>query len=188
VYQTTDFRKGLKVEMDGRPYVIVSCQHVSPGKGPAFVRTKLKNLETGQVLEKTFKVGADKLERPDLEERPMEYLYDDLDGHNFMDQINYETIHIPKDQVADSVHYLQEGIKVTILYYKGRPISLELPNFVNLKVKETDPGLKGDTSSGGGKKAIMETGLQVTVPLFIKVGEVIKIDTRSGEYVERVKS
>jgi len=187
MYQTTDFRKGLKVEIDKKPYVIVEFQHVNPGKGSAFVRTKLKNLVTGQVLEKTFKAGVDKVDRPDLEEREVEYMYSDQDGFNFMDQATYETIHLSTEQVAENKNYLQEGIRLDILYFNKRPISIELPNFVNLIVMQTDPGLKGDTAQGGTKKAVMETGLQTNVPLFVKEGEKLKIDTRTGEYVERVK-
>jgi len=187
MYQTTDFRRGLKVEIEGKPYIIVYFQHVNPGKGSAFVRTKLKNLQTGQVLEKTFKAGVDTVAKPDLEEREMEYMYDDPEGFNFMDQVSYESIHLTTEQVDDKKFYLQEGIKVTILYYNSNPIAIEVPNFVQLAVAQTDPGLKGDTASGGMKKAIMSTGLQVSVPLFIKEGERLKIDTRTGEYVERVK-
>ena len=188
MYQTTDFRNGLKIELGGRPYIIVHFQHVNPGKGSAFVRTKLKNLETGQVLEKTFKAGVDTAERPDLDEREMEYLYNDQEGYYFMDQKTFETIHIIKENVGDSALYLQEGIKVSILYFNGRSISIELPNFVNLKVTETDPGLRGDTAQGGSKKAVLETGPVVNVPLFINEGDVLKIDTRKCEYVERVKN
>ncbi|MBF0361407.1 MAG: elongation factor P [Oligoflexia bacterium] len=187
MYQTTDFRKGLKIELEGKPYIIVDFQHVNPGKGSAFVRTKMKNLETGQVIEKTFKAGIDTAKRPDMEERQMEYMYSDQDGYHFLDQGNYESIHLTKDQAGDAADYFKEGIKLHILFFNGRPISVELPNFVNLRVKQTDPGLKGDTASGGMKKAMMETGLQVNVPLFIKEGELLKIDTRTGEYVERVK-
>jgi elongation factor P len=187
MYQTTDFRKGLKIEVEGKPYVIILSQHVNPGKGSAFVRTRLKNLETGQVLEKTFKAGVDTADRPDLEEREMEYMYSDTDGFHFMDQKTYESIQLTPDQVGESKDFMQEGIKLTILYYNGRPISLELPNFVVLRVTQTDPGLRGDTASGGTKKAVMETGAQINVPLFVKEGELLKIDTRNGEYVERVK-
>lgn len=188
IYQTTDFRKNLKIELEGKPYIIVDFKHVNPGKGSAFVRTRIKNLETGQVLEKTFKAGVDTAQKPDLEEREMEYTYSDPDGYNFMDQDTYESVHLHHEYVGDAKDYLQEGIKLQILYFNERPISLELPNFVELKVAETDPGLKGDTAAGGTKKAILETGLQVNVPLFIEEGEVLKIDTRTGEYVERVKS
>ena len=188
MYQTTDFRKGLKIELEGKPYIIVEFQHVNPGKGSAFVRTRLRNLETNQTLERTFKAGVDTVETPDMEEKEMEFNYADPDGYNFMDQVTFEMVHLSHDQVGDSKYYLQEGIKVYILYYNERPISIELPNFVILKVTQTDPGLKGDTAGGGGlKKAVMNTGLQISVPLFIKEGELLKIDTRTGEYLERSK-
>lgn len=187
MYQTTDIKKGLKIEMEGKPYIVVEFQHVNPGKGSAFVRTRLRNLETNQVVEKTFKAGVDTVGRPDMEEKEMEFNYKDMEGYHFMDQASFEMVNLSEDQVGDSKNYLQEGIKVYILYYNGRPISLDLPNFVNLKVVETDPGLKGDTATGGTKKAVLETGFQVNVPLFIKEGEVLKIDTRTGEYIERFK-
>jgi elongation factor P len=188
-YQTTDMKKGLKVEVDGKPYNIVKSDFTNPGKGSAFVKVRLKNLEDGSVIERTYKSGVSTgVVKPDLEEKDVEYMYDDQDGFNFMDQSNFETIHVRTDQVGDMKNYLQEGIKVKLLYYKGNPISLEVPTFVNLKVTETDPGLKGDTAQGGTKKAIMETGLQINVPLFIKRDEVLKVDTRTNEYVERVNS
>lgn len=187
-YQTTDFRNGLKIAIEGKPYIVVNFAHVNPGKGSAFVKAKIKNLETGQVLERTFKAGVDTVDKPDMEEREMEYTYGDMDGYNFMDTKTYESVHLSHDNVGDAKYYLQDGIKVEILYFNERPISIELPNFVNLAVKETDPGLKGDTAAGGTKKAIMETDLQVNVPLFINEGEVLKIDTRTGDYVERAKS
>jgi elongation factor P len=186
-YQTTDFRKNLKIEIDGKLYNIVESNHVNPGKGSAFVRTRLKNLETGQVLEKTFKAGVDTADKPECDEKEFEYLYEDQDGFNFMDQETFETINLSFDTVGDNKGFLQEGIKLEVMYHNNKPIALELPNFVELVVAETDPGLKGDTASGGMKKAIMNTGLQVNVPLFIKEGEKLKIDTRTGEYVERVK-
>jgi elongation factor P len=185
MYQTTDFRKGLKIELDGKPYIIIEANHVNPGKGSAFVRTRLKNLETGSVLERTFKAGVDTADVPDLDDREMEFLYKDLEGFHFMDQGSFETVALGEDNVGDAQGFLQEGIRVQILYYKGKPISLELPNFVSLKVVQTDPGLKGDTAQGGKKKAVLETGLQVNVPLFIKEGELLKIDTRTGDFVER---
>lgn len=189
MYQTTDFRKNLKIEIEGKPYLIVEFQHVNPGKGSAFVRTRLKNLETGQVIERTFKAGVETVNIPNMDEKEMEYLYHDNEGFHFMDQATFETIQLTDDQVDENKFYLQEGIKVHILYYNERPISIDLPNFVNLKVVETDPGMKGDTAGGGGmKKAVMETGLQISVPLFIKEGEILKIDTRTGEYLERTKS
>jgi len=185
--QTTDFRKSLKLELEGKVYVIVDFQHVNPGKGSAFVRTKLKNLETGQVLEKTFKAGVDTADKPNLEEKEVEYLYSDQEGFYFMDQGNFETIQLNHEYVGEAKDYLQEHMHLKVLYHNDKPISIDLPNFVELKVTETDPGLKGDTAAGGMKKAKMETGLQVNVPLFIKQDEKLKIDTRTGEYVERVK-
>ncbi len=185
--QTTDFRKNLKVEIDGKPFVVVKCDFTNPGKGSAFYKLKLKNLENGNVIERTYKSGVSTgVMKPDLDNKEVEYMYSDPDGFNFMDQATYESIHITTEQAGDAALYLQEGIKLDVLYYKGNPISVELPNFVELKVTETDPGLKGDTAQGGLKKAVMETGLQVNVPLFIKEEEVLKIDTRTGEYVERV--
>ena len=188
MFSTTDLKKGLKLEIDKKVFVILKSDHVNPGKGSAFVKTRLKNLETGAVIEKTFKSGVSTgAIAPDLEEKEMEYLYDDMEGFNFMDQESYETIHVTKDQVSESKDFLREGVRCTILYYNKKPISIEFPNFVNLRVRETDPGLKGDTASGGLKKAIMETGLQLNVPLFIKQDEVLKVDTRTRDYVERVK-
>lgn len=186
-YQTTDLKKGLKVETEGKPFVIVKSEFTNPGKGSAFVKVKMKNLETGAMLERTYKSGVSTgVIKPDIEEKEVEYMYSDIDGFNFMDQTTYETIHLSLDQVGDDKNYLQEGIKLNVLYYNQNPISIELPNFVELKVVETDPGLKGDTATGGLKKAVMETGLQVNVPLFIKQDEILKIDTRTNEYVERV--
>ncbi len=188
-FQTNDLKKGLKVEVDGKPYAIVKSDFTNPGKGSAFVKVRLKNLEDGSVIERTYKSGVSTgVVKPDLEEKEVEYMYSDLDGFNFMDQSTFETIHVPADQVGDMKYYLQEGIRLNVLYYKHKTISIEPPTFVSLKVEETDPGLKGDTATGGTKKAIMETGLQINVPLFIKQGEVLKIDTRTGEYVERVNS
>jgi len=183
---TTDMKRGLKIELEGKPYVILKSDFTNPGKGSAFVTARIKNLETGQVIERTFKSGVStNATIPDLDEKEVEYMYSDTEGFNFMDQSNFETIHITTEQVGDDKYYLMEGSKLVVLYYKGRPISIEHPHFVYLKVTETDPGLKGDTASGATKKAIMETGLQVKVPLFIKEGELLKIDTREGAYVER---
>ncbi len=185
--QTTELKKGAKVEVDGKPFVITKSDFTNPGKGSAFVKVKLKNLETGAVIERTYKSGVSTgVIRPDLEEREVEYMYADQDGFNFMDQSNYETIHITNERIGDDKDWLQEGIKLKVLYFKSNPISIELPNFVALKITQTDPGLKGDTAQGGTKKATLETGAQVNVPLFIKEGEVIKIDTRTGDYIERV--
>jgi elongation factor P len=188
VLDTTELKKGAKVELDGKVFVITKSDFTNPGKGSAFVKCKLKNLETGSSIERTFKSGVSTgAEVPDLDEKEVEYMYEDMDGFNFMDQQTFETIHLGHDSVSDSKGYLQEGIRLSVLFYKGEAISVELPNFVELKVEETDPGLKGDTATGGLKKAVMNTGLQINVPLFIKEGELLKIDTRTGEYVERVK-
>ena len=185
---TTALKKGLNIEMEGKPYIILKSEHTNPGKGSAFVKVRIKNIETGQVMERTYKSGVDTgLIEPEVDEKEMEYMYSDNDGFNFMCQTTFETIHLTTEQVGESKGYLQEGIILFVVFYKGQPISLSLPNFVSLKIESTDPGLKGDTASGGMKKAIMETGMQINVPLFIKEGELIKIDTRNGEYVERVK-
>lgn len=186
--QTTDLKKGTKVELEGKVFSIIKADFTNPGKGSAFVKCKLRNLESGSVIERTFKSGVSTgAIKPDLDVREAEYMYADADGFNFMDQTTFETINISKEQIGDSDGYLQEGIKLTLVYWNSKPISIDLPNFVELQVTQTDPGLKGDTATGGTKKAVMETGLQINVPLFIKKGEVLKIDTRTGEYVERVK-
>ena len=189
MYDTTEIKKGLKIEVEGKPYVVLKSDFTNPGKGSAFVTARIKNLETGQVIERTWKSGVStNVTAPDLEEKEVEYTYSDPEGYNFLDQSNFETIHLTNDQIGDDKYYLMEGSKVVVLYYKGRPISIEHPHFIFIKVAETDPGLKGDTASGATKKAVMETGLQVKVPLFIKEGELLKIDTRSGEYVERANT
>ncbi len=188
MFDTTDLKKGLKIELEGKPYVILKSDFTNPGKGSAFVVARMKNLETGAVLERTFKSGVSTgVTAPDLEEKEMEYTYSDPEGFNFLDAATFESIHLTTEQVGDDKFYLMEGSKVIVLYYKGRPISIEHPNYIFLKVAETDPGLKGDTASGATKKAVMETGLQIKVPLFIKEGELLKIDTRTGEYLERAK-
>jgi len=171
------------------PYIITQSDFTNPGKGSAFVKVKFKNLESGSMLERTYKTGVETgVKQPDIEEKEVEYMYSDMEGFHFMDQATFETITLREDQIGDSKLYLQESIKLDLLYFNARPISIELPNFVSLQVTQTDPGLKGDTASGGLKKAIMETGLQLNVPLFIKEGELLKVDTRTGDYVERVKS
>jgi elongation factor P len=185
VYSTSEFRKGLKIELDGKPYIMVDFQHVKPGKGGAFVRTKLKNLMTGAVIERTFRSG-EKVDKPDLEEKEMQYLYKDDDGYQFMDMETFEQVFITADQVGESADFLKDGLELTVLYHDNKPISLELPNSVELKIIETEPGVKGDTASGGSKPAKLETGLVVQVPLFLEEGEVLRIDTRTGEYIERV--
>ena len=182
---TSEFRNGLKIEIDGEPFVIVEFQHVKPGKGGAFVRTKLKSLKTGNVLERTFRSGG-KVGEPDLEEKEMQYLYNGDGQYYFMDLTTFEQIFLTADNLGESRFYLQESVNVIVLYHQGEPIDVSVPIFVELKVTETEPGLKGDTATGGSKPATLETGAIINVPLFIDKEDTIKVDTRSGEYVERV--
>lgn len=184
---TADFRKGLKVEFKDEPYEIVDFQHVKMGRGGAIVRTKMKSLRTGSILEETFRSG-EKLETPGLEEKRMQYLYAKDRMYYFMDEETYEQIPLTIDQLGDAKRFLKENMVVKILYYKGRPLSVELPTFVELLVTKTDPaGFKGDTASGGGKPATLETGAVVRVPFHINEGDTIKVDTRTSEYMERIK-
>ncbi len=183
---TQQFRKGAKIEHDGKPYVMVDFQHVNPGKGSAFCRTKLKNLETGQVLEVTYKSG-DMVPVPDLEFKEMQYLYNDGDNYFFMDTKTYDQTQLTEKEVADQKFYIIENSMVRVTYFQGRAVALEVDNFVELEVTETQPNIKGDTSGGGGKPATMSTGLTITVPFHINVGDKLKIDTRSDKYVEKVK-
>ena len=182
---TADFRNGMTIEMEGVLYNIVFFQHVKPGKGGAFVRTRLKNLKTGAVTEKTFRAG-EKVELAILDKRRMQFLY--LEGTNFifMDSETYEQMPVSEEEVGEAARFLLEGTQVEISLYEGRPVGVEPPVFVEMEVAETAPGVKGDTASGGSKPATLESGLVVNVPLFIEVGSRIKVDTRSGEYVERV--
>ncbi|MBU1277380.1 MAG: elongation factor P [Proteobacteria bacterium] len=184
MYSTAEFRRGLKIEIDGKPFTIVEFQHVKPGKGGAFVRTKLKNLETGQVLEQTFRSGA-KVGIPDLEENNVQYLYQDGDNYVFMDNDTYDQVFIAGEYLGDAINYMKANIEVKVLFFKGKPIGVDLPITVELEVTETEPGVKGDTATGANKNATMETGLVVQVPLFIEEGEMLRIDTRTGEYIER---
>ena len=186
MYSTPDFRRGLRIEINDEPFIITSFQHVKPGKGGAFVRTKLKNLLNGNVVDRTFRSG-EKVGKPDIEEKEMQYLYTDGDFH-FMDNDTYEQTALTSDIVGDAKNFLQENSIVTILFYKGRVVNLELPTFVTLEVTEAEPGLKGDTASSVTKPVTVETGARINVPLFINPGNRLKIDTRTGEYMERVKS
>jgi elongation factor P len=183
--QTSEFRRGLKIEIDGEPFIIQEFQHVKPGKGNAFTRTKLKSLVTGNVIDRTFKSG-EKVDRPDLAEKEMQYLYRDGDSFYFMDNETYEQQFINIEQLQGAEAFLQENVQVTVLFHNQKPMAVELPNFVELTVTKTDPGFKGDTASGATKPATLETGATIQVPLFIKEGEKIRIDTRTGEYAERV--
>ena len=183
---TTEFRSGARVEIDSVPYSIIEFQQVKPGKGGAFVRTKLKNLKTGGVIDRTFRSG-EKLDVPNVDECEMQFLYSTGDSYSFMDSSSYEQFAYDKSQLGDNTDLLKEDTLVKILLYNGEPISVELPNFMELKVVETDPGYRGDTATGGTKLAKVETGASVKVPLYLENGEIIRIDTRSREYVERVR-
>lgn len=183
---TADFRNGLKIELDGEPYTIIEFQHVKPGKGAAFVRTKIKSLRTGNVLDRTFR-SSEKAEIPDLEEKTMQYLYAADKDRYFMDTTTYEQFSMSEDQLGDGIQYLKENMEIKVLYFKGSPINVDLPMFVELAIARTDPGVKGDTASGGSKPATLETGAVVKVPLYMNEGEIIKVDTRTGTFIERVK-
>ncbi len=184
---TAEFRNGVRIELAGVPYFIVEFQHVKPGKGGAFVRTRLKNFKTGQVLEKTFRSG-EKFDEPNLDECEMQFLYASGDACTFMDTSSYEQFTYQHAQLGGNRDLLKEETKVNIILYEGSPISVVLPIFMELKVVETDPGVRGDTASGGTKPAVVETGATIKVPLYLEAGEIIKVDTRTREYVERVRS
>ena len=183
---TTEFRNGLKIEIDGEPYVIVEFQHVKPGKGGAFVRTKMKSLKSGNVIDRTFRSG-EKVDVPELEEKTMQYLYAADKDRVLMDTSTYEQISMSEKQLGDSVNYLKENMEIKVLYFKGQPINIDIPMFVELKIARTDPGVRGDTASGGSKPATLETGAVVKVPFYLNEGDVVKVDTRSGIFIERVK-
>ncbi|MCB0341985.1 MAG: elongation factor P [Pseudobdellovibrionaceae bacterium] len=187
MHSTSDFKKGLKLLIDSEPYTIVDFQHVKPGKGNQFTRTKLKNLITGSNLERTFKSG-EKFEVPDVVYRDMDYLYSDDSGFHFMDQSNYEQLTLSAEVVADGAHFLTENLTTKICLFNDRAVGVELPNSVQLKVVQTDPGLKGNTVSNTTKPATLETGHVVQVPLHTNEGDVLKVDTRTGEYMERVST
>lgn len=184
VIDTSEFRNGMKIEIDGEPYTILEFQHVKPGKGSAFTRTTIRSLISGRNLERTFKSG-DKVDRPDIEERDMQYLYQQGDEYHFMDQRNFEQTYMDAKVLGDAKNYLKENINASILFYNGKAIEVTLPNSVELKVIKCDPGVRGDTVSGAQKPATLETGYVINVPLFINEGDVLKIDTRSGEYLTR---
>lgn len=183
---TADFRNGVRLQVDGQPFYIVEFQHVKPGKGGAFVRTKLKSYITGNVLDRTFRSG-ERFEEPDLEERDMQFLYATGDQYTFMDTETFEQFTYDKKQLGENADLLKEEMNVKILVYQHQPIAVELPIFIELKVVDADPGIRGDTASGGSKPATVETGAVIKVPLYLEVGEVIKIDTRTRAYVERVR-
>ncbi len=183
---TADFRNGSRLELDGEPFYIVEFQHVKPGKGGAFVRTKLKSYTSGNVIDRTFRSG-ERFKEPDLEERTMQFLYAAGDSYTFMDTENFEQFTYEKKQLGENADLLKENMVAKILVYEHRPIAVELPIFIELKVVDAEPGVRGDTASGGTKPAIVETGAVIKVPLYMEVGETIKIDTRTRAYVERVR-
>ncbi|HEB90352.1 MAG TPA: elongation factor P [Deltaproteobacteria bacterium] len=182
---TSQFRNGLKIELDGNPFTIVYFQHVKPGKGGAFVRTKVKNLLNGRVIERTFRSG-EKVDLADIEENTMQYLYHDGENLVFMDQQTYDQIPISPEVIGEQIEFMLENMNVEVLFWKGKPVNVQLPNYIEARVVKSDPGIKGDTSSGASKPATLETGATINVPLFIKEGDVVRVDTRTGEYSERV--
>jgi len=183
---TNEIRGGYKVEVEGQPYIVVSNEFVKPGKGQAFNRIKLKHLMTSRVVEKTFKSG-EKLDVANIEEMTMRMLYKEPDGVVFMDESNYEQHKLPLDSIGDVIQWLKEDLTYDIIFYNGQPVSLEPPTFLELKITETAPGVRGDTASGRVMKpATLETGAKIQVPIFVEEGEVIKVDTRTGDYVSRV--
>lgn len=181
---SNDFRPGVTIEIDNQVWQVVDFQHVKPGKGAAFVRAKIRNLQTGAVIERTFNAG-EKLPRAHVDRRTMQYLYSDGDSHHFMDNETYDQIMMTKEQLDTALNFLKENMEIAVLFFNGTIIGVELPNSVDLEVVETDPGIRGDTATGGTKPAKLETGYVVKVPLFIDTGDVLRIDTRSGDYIER---
>jgi len=180
-----DFRKGMTVEIDGQVWMVVDFLHVKPGKGAAFVRTKLKNVMTGAVLERTFN-PSDRYPLARIERKNMEYLYSDGELYYFMDPETYDQLPLNEEMVKEALLFIKENMQVTISFYRDSAFSVEPPNFVALEVVETDPNFKGDTATGGNKPAVLETGARINVPMFVNVGDVVRVDTRTSEYMERV--
>ena len=185
-YSTSEFKGGLKIMLDGDPCSIIENEFVKPGKGQAFGRVKIRNLKTGRMIERTFK-SSDSVEAADVMEIQLQYLYNDGEFWYFMDTQTYEQYQADVNAVGETTKWLKDQDMCTITLWNGTPLSVEAPNFVILTIEETDPGLKGDTSGGGGKPATLETGAVVRVPLFVQTGEAIKVDTRTGQYVSRAK-
>ena len=181
---SNDFRTGVTIELDGGVWQVVDFQHVKPGKGAAFVRAKLKNAKTGAVVERTFNAG-EKVPKAHVDRREMQYLYESDNMFNFMDNETYEQIALTEEQLSDAKKFLKENMSIGIMFFQNTIIGVDLPNSVELVVVETDPGIRGDTATGGTKPAKLETGYVVKVPLFINQGDILRIDTRSGDYIER---
>lgn len=184
MYETSDFRRGLKILLEGQPYSVVDFQHVKPGKGNQFTRTKLRNLITGQNLERTFKSG-EKFEVPDVLTRNANFLYKDDTGYHFMDQNSYEQVMVGTHEIGDSKNFLIENLECSVMFFNGKPIGVDVPITVTLVVKTTEPGFKGNTATNTFKPATLETGYTVQVPLHISIGDKLKIDTRTGEYLSK---
>ena len=180
-----EIKSGVTILVDGEVRLVIETQHVKPGKGAAFVRAKVKNLKNGAIQEKTFR-GDEKIEAAFIEEKKLQYLYSSGDIYHFMDQDNFEEISIAKKNIGDEVKFLKDNLEVTTYFYKNEILNIVLPNFIEFKIIHTEPGIKGDTAKSGTKPAQIETGANVAVPLFINTGDIIKVDTRTGEYVERV--
>lgn len=183
---TSDFRKGSKIEYKGDPYEIVDFQHVKIGRGGAFVRTKLKGLKSGKIIEESFNSG-DKFAKANLEAKETQYLYSQDGLYYFMDMVTYEQMPLTEEQLGQAKQFLKENMNVEVLYYNENPLAIEVPMFVELEVVETEPGFKGDTASGGSKPAKLETGVEIKVPFHINTGDIIKVDTRDAKYMERIK-
>ena len=181
-----ELRKGVKLEIDGDPYLVVDFEFSKPGKGQALYRCRLKNMISGTQLDRTYRSG-DKFNAADLEEQEMQYLYNDGEHYHFMNMSSFEQIEIKAEAVEEASYFLTENLIVNVLLFQGRPIGLTLPNFVDLQIVKSDPGIKGDTASGSTKPATLSTGHVIQVPLFVEEGETVRIDTRTGQYVERVK-
>jgi len=182
---TSDFRTGLTIEVDGDVFQIVDFQHVKPGKGAAFVRSKLRNVRTGSTVDKTFN-PSEKIPKAHIDRRDVQYLYNDGQSYHFMDMETYDQFSMEKEELNDALKYLKENMTIQILMFQEKSIGIDLPNFVELTVVETAPGIKGDTASGGTKPATLETGYVVQVPFFMNEGDVLQIDTRTGHYIKRV--
>lgn len=179
-----DLRSGVKVELDGTPYVVTDYQWVKPGKGGAFMRTKLKNMKTGAISDRTFRTD-EKLSKAEVEDRKVQFLYQDGDVYHFMDTQSFDQFTMGEKELGDATGFLKDGMVISVLFYRDEPVDVVLPTFVDLRVVETDPGFRGDTASGGSKPATLETNAVIQVPLFINVGDLLRVDTRSGTYVER---
>ncbi len=186
IISTSEFRKGVKVLVENEPCMIVEFQHVNPGKGGAFVRTRLKSFITGNILERTYRSG-EKLEVPEMEEKQMQFLYKEGTDYHFMNEVTYEQIFIDEKSLGEAKNYLKEGMVATILFYQGRTLGVDIQNFVELLIVQTEPGVKGNTAQNATKPAVLETGYTINVPLFVEEGDKVRIDTRTGEYMDRVK-